>query len=635
MNALTPLDDLFIPTTLAENAKFAVTDYGLWVFALGERSKTPDSQESPNGFKSSTNDLDKVENIWSRKPNDNIGVDCGSSDVAVFDFDRQEDIPAWALELKTLKIKTSRGLHVYTRGSRRTQNMYNPQGLHIGELKSQGGYVIFNSSVHPSGALYQIIDDSPIAPTPDNRIEELTKHAPKDNTDVIRNEQGLIPRGSIHPWMKIQAGKLRSIGLGGEALENALLNLVQSNCQGPIDTSKVAAMAQSFTSLYQAGVPADLILDQKPQAQSSTTTLTPVSEVKARRVRWLWKNKVPAGKITIFSGEPDKGKSLCTLDIAARLSTGRPMYGETEGIQGEVILAASEDDMGDTIRPRLEAAGADLNKVFIMPSVILKDGTGNTVSNRLLQLDTDIKQIEGMLNDHPNVRLIIFDPLNSFLGNTSTFKDIEVRRVLTPLKDLADRTGTTIIGIMHNNKSIEGSAIHRIGGSVAFTALSRAVYTFCEDPKDSSQNLMLRVKGNLARKSGGFIYKTTAKNLIIENEDEYVPYVEWLGTTDKLASDLVLDTDKAPLGRVPERKLSASEWLTQWLTDNEGWDYASDVEKQSQKEGHTLRTLERVKKALNIISTREGRRWKWHLPNFTPQSNNTVNLEKQEVETAA
>ncbi len=166
----------------------AAVNLDLFVFALGEGVKEPDSEESPNGFRSSTNDREKVSGIWTRKPKANIGIDCGSSNLCVFDFDRKESIPAWVDNFKTLKIQTAKGVHVYTRGARPSKRMYDETGKHIGEIKSIGGYVIWDKSVHPSGAIYQIIDDSPIAPVPDDRLAELTKSTPGESKiDVSPN----------------------------------------------------------------------------------------------------------------------------------------------------------------------------------------------------------------------------------------------------------------------------------------------------------------------------------------------------------------------------------------------------------------------------------------------------------------
>jgi Bifunctional DNA primase/polymerase, N-terminal len=106
----------------------SLKDYALWnlsqgfrVFALKEKQKEPDSELSMHGFQSSTNEVAAVEHIWSYKPQANIGIDCGGSDLCIFDFASPEDIPAWAKEIKTMKVTTSGGkMHVYTRGARPT-----------------------------------------------------------------------------------------------------------------------------------------------------------------------------------------------------------------------------------------------------------------------------------------------------------------------------------------------------------------------------------------------------------------------------------------------------------------------------------------------------------------------------------
>src|SRR5436309_1567140 len=95
------------------------------------------------------------------------------------------------------------------------------------------------------------------------------------------------------------------------------------------------------------------------------TLLQPLSRVVARPVSWLWPNRLALGKLALFDGDPDLGKSLVTLDLAARLTTGRPFPGcESAAPPGNVIILHGEDAAEDTIVPRLQACGADLDRVF-------------------------------------------------------------------------------------------------------------------------------------------------------------------------------------------------------------------------------------------------------------------------------
>ena len=361
------------------------------------------------------------------------------------------------------------------------------------------------------------------------------------------------------------------------------------------------------------------------QPRLEATTLR-ADLVEPKRVEWLWRNRIPLNKLSILTGNPDQGKSLVSLYIVSQLTRGLPMYGETNALPyGEVLLMAAEDEADDTIRPRLEVMGASLSRVHILQSVVLKDGKGKTLSEREAQLDTDVQSIEDMLKDNSNIRLVVIDPISSFLGRANMNREQEVRAVLTPLKNLAARCRVAIIAVMHLNKNSEASAIHRIGGAMAFTGVARAVWLFQEDPEDKTRHLMTRVKNNIAKSTGGLVYRTAAKPILIDGTEEYQPYVEWLGETDKTAQDVLIGG--APVGRPPEKTEDAKEWLAGFLAD--GDQTASDIKKAGAKVGHSWRTLHRVKVALKIVAEQHDRQWIWRLPEGAAIESNVIDLDKK------
>ena len=250
-------------SAILKTSALAAIDLGLHIFALGKAVKEPDSIESPNGFRSSTNDREKVKDIWTRKRDANIGVDCGSSDVCVFDFDVKEDIPDWVDSLRTLKIKTGKGLHVYTRGARQSKKMYGPSGKHIGEIKSLGGYTIWDKSVHPSGAIYQIVDDSAIAPTPDEHVTELTKHAPAKTPATINGDK--IPRGQHDNELTRIAGKLRHDGMEENSIYDAIVEVCEKRCENyGTDYKEMCHKIANSVCRYEVGKSAELVMTQQP-----------------------------------------------------------------------------------------------------------------------------------------------------------------------------------------------------------------------------------------------------------------------------------------------------------------------------------------------------------------------------------
>jgi putative DNA primase/helicase len=348
-------------------------------------------------------------------------------------------------------------------------------------------------------------------------------------------------------------------------------------------------------------------------------------QIKTKKIKWLWDHRIPFGKLSVFAGNPDQGKSLVTMYMVSQLTTGRPLYGSANALPAcEVLILAGEDEADDTIIPRLQAGGADLSKIHIVESVAVTDGKGQTVAEREAQLDIDLQAIEETLKRNPNIRLVIVDPLSNYLGDTNMNREQEVRRrVLIPLKTLAARCNVAVLAVMHLNKSSDASAIHRIGGAVAFAGVARAVWLFLEDPTDKDKHLMLRVKGNIAKRIGGLRYRILAKTVLVEGTPEYQPYIEWEGETDQVASDVLIGGK--PVGRPSEKVASAEEWLSSFLS--KGSETAADVKKHGSKQGHTWRTIERAKTSLGIVVEKAGSVWEWSLPNQDRHNSEIVDLE--------
>jgi hypothetical protein len=244
---------------------------GWYVFPLGVRSKLPDSEFAPNGFKSATNDVNVVREWWARKPEANVGIDLGRSNLTVLDFDKGKPFSELNLP-ETLWVNTSRGMHVYFQGVSKQHNMYF-NGEHCGEIKSEGGYVLAPFSLHPDGPVYSVAVRAPIAPLPEGLLDRLKPPPTEPGKEATsRDSAGKVPHGQIHNWMLMQAGKLRNQGLSAEAIEVALLDLVHAQCAPPIDDSKVKAMARSICN-FPAGQNTDLLLTQSSQPTAVTAEL--------------------------------------------------------------------------------------------------------------------------------------------------------------------------------------------------------------------------------------------------------------------------------------------------------------------------------------------------------------------------
>ena len=193
------------------------------------------------------------------------------------------------------------------------------------------------------------------------------------------------------------------------------------------------------------------------------------ANIAPEKVDWLWDGRIARGKHCCIAGEPGTGKSQLSIIITAAITTsGSWPCGEGWSPLGNVIILSAEDSAADTIVPRLMAAGADLDRVHIVSAVRNYNGKGQ----RTFNLQTDIELLERNITEIGDVALVIVDPVSSYLGKTDSHKNSEVRGVLEPLSDMADRTRVALLSITHFNKTGANNttkALHRFIGSIAFT----------------------------------------------------------------------------------------------------------------------------------------------------------------------
>jgi putative DNA primase/helicase len=252
------------------------------------------------------------------------------------------------------------------------------------------------------------------------------------------------------------------------------------------------------------------IEDARKRALRQTNKFTPnlicMADVEPREVDWLWFQRVAAGRITLLVGLPGEGKSFLTCDMAARVSTGRDWPDGCRNRSGSVILITAEDDPGDTIRPRLDALSADVLQIHLLRSLSRIDGDG--VSREILFSLRDVEQLEVAIQRAGNCKLVIVDPIGSFLGGkTDAHRDNEVRSELAPLAAVAESHGVAVVIVAHRRKSRSGSADDSALGSRAFTGIARATWHLSRDPNDKSRRLLLPGKNNLADAHSGLAFR--------------------------------------------------------------------------------------------------------------------------------
>ena len=194
----------------------------------------------------------------------------------------------------------------------------------------------------------------------------------------------------------------------------------------------------------------------------------------------------------MLAGHPGLGKSQLALAIVSIVTTGGrfPVNGARAECGSAVILSA-EDDAEDTIRPRLDAVGADLARCRVVGAVHDRDDTGRDHMRGFSVVD-DMPRLATALAEIGDAVLVIVDPITAYLGATDSHRNAEVRSALTPLTHLAAEHRVAVLAISHLRKSLEGEAIPRVSGSLAFVAAARAAYVVTRDPANENRRLANR-----------------------------------------------------------------------------------------------------------------------------------------------
>ena len=110
----------------------------------------------------------------------------------------------------------------------------------------------------------------------------------------------------------------------------------------------------------------EAIYGLKEPPQEETVEIIRMSEVDTQTVEWLWEPYIPFGKVTIVQGNPGEGKTTFALRLAAACTTGGTLPGMKPLPPFQVIYQTAEDGLGDTVKPRLIEADADLDRVLVI-----------------------------------------------------------------------------------------------------------------------------------------------------------------------------------------------------------------------------------------------------------------------------
>jgi putative DNA primase/helicase len=353
----------------------------------------------------------------------------------------------------------------------------------------------------------------------------------------------------------------------------------------------------------------DFVAVRGDAQETSRSALIPFTAFTSKRVRWLWSDWIALGKITGLAGPPKIGKGLLHAHLVAQVTRGE-LEGDLHGEPRNVIVVTTEDDPGDTLKPRLQAARADMNRVFM-----LRMGTAaEPVPFRVPQ---DADELARHVRDS-NAALVVVDPLLEFIdGKTDTHKSGPVRQAVSALNAIARESGCAILAVLHLNKGTSSDPLMRHEASAAFTQILRGAMMLGRDPDsdDESHRVLAATSTNLSRLAESLALRIVGTS-VMGDTGEPIPIagIEVIGTSHATGSDLLRERPGTNDGeRTGTAVDEAEDFLRSELAD--GPRPGKEVQSAARGFGISVASLRRAKGNLGVKTGSDGFQgvWKWWL----------------------
>lgn len=325
---------------------------------------------------------------------------------------------------------------------------------------------------------------------------------------------------------------------------------------------------------------------------------TPLAAIQRERVEFIWRDRLPAGMLSLLMGDPGLGKSQLSVAIAAEITAAG----------GSVLMMSAEDHPAVTIRPRAEAAGANLDRLHIV-SMTNEDGMEDSLS-----LPDDALELDRLVEE-TGATFVVIDPLMAHLPESvNSWRDQSMRRALGPLHRIASKRRVSFLIVVHLNKATGANTLYRAGGSIGIPAAVRSALLLARDPDDpdperGTRRVVAHVKSNIGPQQ-----ETLAANIetIRLDDGTEAPCLKITGTSDASAADLL----GGPVAEVRTKRDDAADFLREELAD--GPRPVKEIKDAAGEAGIGWRTIEDAKAELKVSARREGfgkeGGWKWSLP---------------------
>lgn len=308
-----------------------------------------------------------------------------------------------------------------------------------------------------------------------------------------------------------------------------------------------------------------------------------MSEVESQEIDWLWYPFIPYGKLTIIQGDPGDGKTTFILNVASQLTKGSGLDEKMNVAEPvKVIYQTAEDGLADTVKPRLEKAGADCENILVID-----------------ESDKSLSMIDERLEEaliRTKARVLILDPIQAYLGGGMDMNRANEARDMTKrLGMLAEKYHCAIILIGHMNKASGNKAAYRGMGSIDFFAVARSVILVGRVEGEPNLRAVVQIKNNLAEFGHSKAFQLSEEGF------------KWIGdyeiTADEVLGGCVPKANKMEQAKQMLRELAETNHT---VSSNEIFDLADEL-------GISKRTMENAKKEMGIKAKKLNNSWYWEL----------------------